>query len=391
MNVDEARIGVEKQMLAQADSVGELLEQFRSRIPTALIDGAGWDMLVERSSELPISLSTTGFGFELHMHEATPRADLGLTLYLGTQSAAHFEEWSRSRPEDESARAIIDLLNEMGGEESALHRITGAKFLLEYDIDPAHPGPFPGPGIFLYPNDDVLTGHHGRSVATTGGVGLAQEFEDLGVIVEAVMAACGFVPQGSELRQAEKVLAALPPGAHMGSVGSFPDRARGLRLGITGIRSVGELTSFLERTDWPGQPEGFASFVGDLEERGAFAHLGVHLHIEGGELRPELGVSFYIEGGQWVRETEPWMGVLDGLSASELAVPEKLRALSQSWAGTETVFGRQGVFLVVKGIHHIKMTMVGDRFKEVKAYVFCLMFPSFLSVAASDAATLRNE
>lgn len=64
MNIDEARASIEEHMLAQADSVGELLEQFKSRIPSALIGGPGWDKLIERTNGLPISLATAGFGFE---------------------------------------------------------------------------------------------------------------------------------------------------------------------------------------------------------------------------------------------------------------------------------------------------------------------------------------
>jgi len=64
-------------------------------------------------------------------------------------------------------------------------------------------------------------------------------------------------------------------------------------------------------------------------------------------------------------------------------VQEKLSALAESWAGVETVFGRRGMLLVVRGIHHFKVSLVGDRFEEVKAYVFCLVFPPL----QADSAT----
>lgn len=374
MNIDEAHAGIEEQMLAQADSVGELLGQFKSRIPPALIDGAGWDRLLERASGLPISLATPGFGFELRLHEAEPRADLGLALFHGSLSAAHFEEWSRSRPEDTSARAIVRLLREMGREGSALHRIGDTKLLLEYDIDPAQPGRFPDPGIFLYPATEA-----------TPATGPVQELEDLCVLADAVATACGWAPESTGHRHVEQLLLAKPPGAPISAVGGFPDRARALRVAITGIRSTHELTSFLERAGRPRQSAACAPFVEDLEARGAFAHLAAHLDIDGGGVRPDLGVSFYARDTQWLKDIEPWMGIIDGLRAPGLVVPEKLSALAESWAGAETVFGRRGMLLVVRGIHHFKMTLAGDHFKEVKAYVFCLVFPPLQAAAAATA------
>ena len=371
MNFDEARASIEKQMLAQADSVGELLQQFKSRIPSALIAGRGWNRLVERASGLPISLATAGFGFELRLHEAEPRADLGLALFHGSLSATHFEAWSRSRPEDMSARAVVRLLQEMGQQGTALHRIADTKLLLEYDIDPAHPGPLPEPGIFLYPTADALP-----------DPGSAQEPEELCVIAEAVIEACGWTSDRTERQHIERLFLARPPGAQVGAVGAFPDRTRALRVAITGIRSTHELTAFLERAGWPGRAETFAPFVLDLEARGAFAHLAAHLDIDPDGLRPELGVSYYASDAQWLKDIEPWTGIIDGLCVPGLVVPEKLSALTDTWAGVETLFGRRGLLMVVRGIHHFKMTLVGDRFEEVKAYVFCLVFPPLQAATA---------
>ena len=113
----------------------------------------------------------------------------------------------------------------------------------------------------------------------------------------------------------------------------------------------------------------------DLEARGAFAHLAAHLDIDPGGVRPDLGVSYYAKDTQWSKDIEPWMGIIGGLRAPGLVVPEKLAALTESWAGVETVFGRSSLLMAVRGVHHFKMALVGDRFEEVKAYVFCLVLP----------------
>lgn len=195
---------------------------------------------------------------------------------------------------------------------------------------------------------------------------------------DAVATASGWEPDSAELRHAERLFLVRPPGAQIGGVGAFPARTRGLRLAITGIRSTHELTSFLERAGWPGRAATFASVVSDLEARGAFSHLAAHLDVHPGGVRPQLGVSFYAQDTQWLKDIDPWMGIIDGLRPLGLVVPEKISALVESWAGVETVFGRRSMLLVVRGIHHFKLTLVGDRFEEVKAYVFCLVFPPLL-------------
>ena len=361
-------------MLVQADSVGELLGQFKNRIPSVLIAGTGWDRLVERALGLPISLATPGFGFELRLHEAEPNADLGLALFHGSPSAAHFEQWARARPEDASASAVVGLLHDMAREGAGLNRIADAKLLLEYDIDAAHPtGQFPNPGIFLYPSAEPLT-----------DPGAVVEPEDLGVLVDAVTAACGWAPDNAERRHALQLFEAAPAGTHIGAVGGFPDRTRALRVAVMGIRSTRELTSLLERAGWPGHPEDYVRFVETLEAQGAFAHLGAHLDITSAGIAPKLGVSYYARETQWVKGVESWTPIIEGLRTMEPVVPEKLAALSDEWASAETVFGRHGMLLVLKGIHHFKVTLIGDRLEEVKAYVFCLVFPALSATAAAE-------
>jgi hypothetical protein len=250
----------------------------------------------------------------------------------------------------------------MGRQESALRRVAGKKLLLEYDIDPTHRGVPPDPGIFLYPADDALCG---------GGSNPG----DLGVVTDALSAACGWEPDTAERQQAERLFLAMPPGTHIGGVGAFPARSRGLRVAIMGFRKTCDLTAFLERIGWAGRFSVIAPFVAQLEERDAFAYLAAHLDIQAEGLGSELGVSFYATDTQWSKDIDPWTGIIDGLRERGLAVQRKLTALEQSCAGAEMMFGRKGLLLVARGIHHIKMSLAGDRVEQVKAYVFFLVFP----------------
>ena len=372
MNIEETRAGLEKHMLAQADSVGELLEQFRSRISPELVGGPGWDRLLERARALPISLATSGFGFELPLHEPEQRADLGVALFQGSPSAAHFEEWCRARSEDPSTVAAFRLLRTME-RESAIQRIGGTKLMLEYDIDPERAGPLPDPGIFLYPAPDALSCED----AVHG-------LEGFHAAADAVAGAGGWQLEASQRRQIERLFSAMPPGTHVGSVGAFPARSDGLRIAVTGFRRTRDFTAFLDRTGWSGRPETVGPFLSEMEEREAFAHLAAHFDIPvHGGLGPALGVSFYARDTQWVKETDPWMELIDGIGEHDLALPAKLSALASSWSGAEAVFGRRSMLLLVKGIHHIKLVVSDDSPTQVKGYVFVLVLPPF---PAADTA-----
>ena len=371
MDIAGNRAATEQHTLGQAGSLGELLEQFRDRISPTLIDARGWDKLLERGRGLPASLGAFGFGFELPLHEIEPKADLGVTLIEGTRSAAHFKEWCRSQSADQSTTRLVRLLSEMAREQSDLRRIAGEKLLLEYDVDPAHSGAPPDPGIFLYPGDDVLTGD-----------GSGRRLEDLRVVADAVAAAGGREPDAAERRQVERLFLAMTPDTRVGAIGTFPARPRLLRLAIMGFRKTCEMTAFLERTEWPGRAEAVVPLVSALEERGAFAHLGVHMDVRAGGVGSVLGVSCYASDTQWLKDIQPWMALTEGLREQNVALPEKLSALANTWAGAEAVFGRRGMLVVVRGIHHIKLVLAGDRCEQVKAYVFFLFFtPSQVAAA----------
>ncbi len=367
---EENRTVVETHMLTQAGSLGALVEQFRDRIPPALIDGAGWDRLLERARALPVSLGAFGFGFELPLHLPEPRADLGVGLFEGSRSAAHFLEWCRSRGADSSTAAPVRLLREMGREGSGLRRIAGTRLLLEYDIDPAHRGAPPDPGLFLYPAADALPGD-----------GSARQVADLGVVTGAMAAACGWEPDAAERAHIERVYLAAAAGTYIGTVGAFPSRDRAIRLTATGFRKTGAVMGFLERAGWPGPRATVASTLSHLEDRGAFARVGVHFDVSARGVGATLGLSFFAGEQEWfagegerLNDIRHWTPLIDGLRELRLAVPEKLSALTGSSTGAETLFGKSAPFVLMRGIHHVKLVVAGDRIDQAKAYVFNLFF-----------------
>ena len=411
MNMENYWIATEERLLPEAASLGELLKSLRGRVSPALIGDREWERVVNRAGGLPVTMAAFPFGFELPLHEPRPRADFGVSVVGGSRSAAFFEERARSGEADSSTARIAGLLRESAREASPLRRVAGRKMLLEYDIEPvragtfpeplehdvepvradtfpepleydiepardgafpepleydvepARDGAFPEPGIFLYPEEWLLIGDGRRA-------------RDLGVVVDAIASAAGWEPDAAERRQAQRVYSAMRPETTVRAVGVFPSRARGLRLAVTGFTTTRDVTEFLERAGWPGSSAAVHATLSPLEERGAFAHLGVHFDLRAHGVGPRLGISLFARKAEWLKDVRHWTALIDGMREQRLAVAEKLSALADTSSGAEALFGRSGPFVLLRGIHHIKLSLVEDRVEQTKAYVFLLLMGS---------------
>ena len=362
MNSLEDWSATEENLLREADSAQRLLAPLRGRISPLLISEPEWERIWKRAEGLPVTLAAFPFGFELPLHEPDPRADFGFSLVGGSRAEAFFLGASESAPRDATGTGIAGLLNAMRPEDSPLRRVAGRKALLEYDIAPEGSGPHPEPGIFLYPADGVLRGDQ------AGG-----RLPDLGVMVDAVVSAAGWDPDGGERGRVERIYRALTPDLGVRAVGAFPSRKRALRLAVTGFRKTDEVTAFLTRAGWLGRRDVVASTVSRLERRGAYGYLGVHFDVLGDALGPKLGLSFFHEAGEWLKDFRPWEVLVEDLRQERLAVPDKLSALAASCCGAEALFGKAGMYVLLRGIHHLKLAITDDGVEEVKAYIFWLL------------------
>ena len=65
--------------------------------------------------------------------------------------------------------------------------------------------------------------------------------------------------------------------------------------------------------------------------------------------------------------------MLEALGHEDLVVGEKLQALAK-WVSTpSTLYAKTGRFVMLRGIHHIKLVIAGDRLEKVKAYVYMVL------------------
>lgn len=362
MSLEEQWVATEDRLLHEADSLGGLLGQFRDRVSPVLIGDEEWEGILERARGLPVTMGAFPFGFELPMHESRPGADFGASLVGGSQSATFFEKKSKTEDADPAAAGVVWLLKETEAEDSPLRRIAGRKMLLEYDVDQVPPGKFPDPGIFLYPADQVLAGG-----------GSDKRLQELRIVADAVASATNCKLNEAERRQIDQVYLAMKPDTSIRAVGAFPSRAGGIRLTATGFRKTDDVMEFLKRTNWPGQHSAVASTMSRLEERDAFAYVGIHYDVTENGVGPTLGLSFFAKEGQWLKDVQHWTPLIDSIREEQLAVPEKLSELIAWSSGSEPLSGKSGSFVLVRGIHHIKFTLVGGRIEQVKAYIFLLI------------------
>ena len=369
MDLEAQRIATEERLLREADSFGGFFDKFRGRVSHQLIGDAEWDNIRERIRDLPVTIAAFPFGFELPLHESRPGADFGVSIIGGSETATFrtatfFEEKGKAKDADSSDAGIAWLLGETEPEGSLLRRIAGRKIMLEYDIDLIPPGAYPAPGIFLYPDELVMTGE-----------GSEQKVQDLRIVVDAVASAMGLNLREAERRQVDRVYLAMSPGVSMRSIGSLASRGeRGIRVAAKGFRKTSDIAQFLKLTDWPGQHSAAVSTVSRLEERDAFTYAAVHYDITEDGVGPRLGLSFMPQDREWIKGIESWLPLIEGIREDQLAVPEKLSELIHWPSGSDAFQGKSGQFVVVRGIHHIKFTLVDDRVDQTKAYIFFLVF-----------------
>jgi len=352
----------EAALLREAPSFDALVTPLKGRLSPLLIGDDRWEDLWRRVQGFPVTIAAFPFGFELPLHDPRPIADFGISILGASRSEQFFLDRVRSGDRDPTARAIASIMDQTRPEDSALGRVAGRKLLLEYDIPfDASEAP-PDPGIFMYPVNQVLVG--GRPNELLG---------DLAAMVDGVVAAAGWDGDPAERGQVERLYRATDSSVGVRAVGVFPSRARALRLAVTGFAKAAEAMAFLERVGWPGPREAVALVAARVAERAGVGNLGVHLDVRRDGLGPNLGCSFYAREGEWVKGFGPWKSLVDALAEEGLGVSEKLVALAATSCGAEALFGKSGVYILLRGIHHLKLGFDEEGRVQVKAYLFWLL------------------
>ena len=366
MDIDEAVALTQDRLAEEGGTMGELLEHFRNRVSPILIGGPEWERILECASRFPVTTGALPFGFELPLHERRPEADFGVSLASGTRTAAFFRDRARTDETDETAKAITRLFGQMDMERSPLRDIAGRKVMLEFDIGSARDGGRPRPGMFLRPGERPI-------------MGACAQADDVGVVVDALVSCTGWEKNAAERENVERAYLAQPEDTRMDSFGVFPSRSRSVRLAIMGFKGQRELGAYLERTGWPGRIPAVDSVVSRFRERVNIVRTGANIDVSEEGIGPTLGLTLIVKqrytknARYWLDGLTDWAPFLGALSHEDLVVPEKLAALAGWVSKPTTLFARSGRYVLLRGIHHIKLVVSGNRLRKVKAYVFMVL------------------
>ena len=366
MDIDEAVTLTQDRLAAEGDSMADLLGHFRDRVSPILVGDSQWARILECAGRLPITLGALPFGFELPLHDPRPQADFGVSLASGTRSAAFVAERARADGTDETAKAIGRLFQQMDAADSPLGQIVGRKLMLEYDIGSANQGERPLPGLFLRPGE--------RPIIGAGG-----QVKDVATVVDALVSCVGWESSDAELAIAERAYLAQPDDTRLDSFGVFPSRPRAIRLAIMGFRTQQEVGRYLENTAWPGDIPAVHSVISRFADRADVVRTGINVDVLEDGLGPTLGLTLIVkqrytkDSRYWLDGLTDWDPFLAALGHERLVVPEKLAELAH-WVSRPTpLFGKSGRFVLLRGIHHIKLVVAGSRLHKAKAYVFMVL------------------
>ena len=366
MDIFEAIAVTQDRLAEEGADLAELLGHLRGGISSALIGAREWERILACARELPITMGAQPFGFELPLHDHRPRADFGVSLASGNRSGDFFEERARGGGSDGTVRAVTGLFAQMEAGNAALREVVGRKLMLEYDIGSSPGGDQPMPGLFLRPNERTLF----------GGAGLDR---DVGTVVDALVSCVGWEPLADERRNVQRVYLAQPNDTRMDSFGVFPSRERAIRLAVMGFKTPAEVRAFLARLHWPGDLSMVETVLARFNERFGIERTGLNLDVGMEGLGPTLGLTPIVKQRYaddprgWIDGLTDWQPLLDALGREEFVVREKVQAL-QGWISKPTIlYAKTGRFVMLSGIHHVKLVISGDRLEQAKGYIYMVL------------------
>ncbi len=366
MDTDKA-IALTQDLLAQeGGTMGDLLGHFRNRVSPILIDDAEWERVLACAGNLPITMGALPFGFELPLHVPEPRADLGVSMASGTRSAEFFRERARVERTDETLSTLMRLFSHMEGGVSPLRDIVGRKVMLEYDIGSAQGRTPSRPALFLRPGERPI-------------VGASDQVNDVLLVGDALVSSHGWTMGAGQRNTLSQAYLAQPEDTRMDSFGMFPSRSRAIRLAIMGFGTRRQIETYLDKAGWPGEAAAVDAVMARFMERVNIVRTGMNIDVTEEGLGPTLGLTPIVrqrytkDSRYWLDGLTDWMPFLDALSHEDIVVPGKLEALAGWVTKPEPLFARSGRYVLLRGIHHVKLVMSANRLCKAKAYVFMVL------------------
>ena len=341
-----------------SESLGDLLPTLRPFIPRSLIGDEWLARLSGRLGHLPGLAAAHLIALELRLGDPAPAADLAVSIGPGNPLTPFFIRRGEASAAGSPVAALGRLLVRMQS-NAAASSFTGG--FLEYDVAEVPPDQRPEPAVFLSLRPEVA-----RSCSAEA---LVQE------LTEAV---------GWEDRRVTGVLAqvigALPPGGGIYQIGAMLGRELQAVKVLASVGGNEDITDFLDRAGWSGSIENVQRAMDDMSSTTARFALSIDMTAQG--LLPRLGLEIYpADLGKGVAA---WRPIVERVAELGLCLADKKRGLL-AFPGIERLFGSNGVFVLYRGISHLKLTVHGGSLQS-KAYIGFKYVPLSAALSASDAA-----
>ena len=356
----------QKRLSEEGGNFGSLLELAKGWTHESLISDNQWDNILEQASQLPKSMGAFPFGFEFPLHDENPVADFGASLSGGTLTGNIFHDRAKSSESDKLAIAITSLLNLIDGKVPRLRSIVGRKVMLEFDVGSAQNEIPELPGFFLRPGNIPIYGKENKQ-------------NDVFSLSNALYSIANWKFNYLERQKLELIYQSQPANTRLDSFGIFPSRSRGIRLAVMGFNSPEQVKDFLQSTDWQGDGSQVQKTIQSLQDRTQIARYGINLDVREDGLGQELGLTTMVkqrytnDKRYWLDDTDLWDSFLDVLMQDKCVLKDKLLALKGWMSKPEMNFTKSGCFVILRGIHHIKLVISEDQVNKAKAYVFMVL------------------
>ncbi|MGI9311184.1 MAG: hypothetical protein ACR2P7_06600, partial [bacterium] len=191
-------------------SMADRIALLKPLIPSALLDGDGWERVLAQARLLPATPALEIIGFELRLGEREPAADFVLAPWSDSRVVQHYIRLGQAAAPDSPAAALGKWFAAREHAPDSFRARAHDLCILEYDLiglprDAAlrhRP-----PGVFLQPREGNAT------------------FADPDALVGALNQIAGWTRDADELRAVRRVFDALGPDGEVFPGGALPARA----------------------------------------------------------------------------------------------------------------------------------------------------------------------
>lgn len=347
---------------ADTGTLAEILLECRPTMAPALVDPSSFALLQDQCRRLPIEFA--GFwGLESDLGSVRGDVDLLVEVKRGSQGHARLTGERTS---------VVDVLCERSPAWRALRTFAAAwsadargplvrNVWIEFDLRAAATSDPPAdallmPSVFWGPTDLGRDGWPSFSAL----VALIDEHFEL-------------FPRPLPLDALSTALAALPEGARLFQMGAM--QARGdvmLRVCVNRL-TPDRVPDWLVAQGWPGDAARLGAALREVTARSRM--VAVDLDYTAVGIGPKIGIECYQD---WSTQSPAqWQPLLDHVRDLGLCLPAKRDALAAFPAATEIPVREQveratdGLMfpVIYRNLHHIKLSFIGDAFRDAKAYL----------------------